>query len=80
MKRANDHICPRCGGPVPRAGAEGQYPGALSRTDNETEICSACGTDEALRGFFHKTEPVMPRWQWYDRTGVRFQPVDLENL
>jgi len=40
--------CPRCGGPMPRSGAEGQYPGALSRRDNWTYICSDCGTQEAL--------------------------------
>lgn len=34
-------ICPRCGKPY----AE---PPALSRTDNETLICSDCGTREAL--------------------------------
>jgi hypothetical protein len=33
---------------VPRAGREGQYPGALSRVDNRHEICSACGEDEAM--------------------------------
>ena len=40
--------CPTCGGPIPSAEHEGQYPGALSRKDNETEICSACGLAEAL--------------------------------
>ena len=34
-------ICPRCGKPY----AE---PPALSRADNETLICSDCGTREAL--------------------------------
>jgi hypothetical protein len=24
------------------------YPGALSRSDNKTEICSDCGVDEAM--------------------------------
>ena len=33
--------CPRCGKIVT------DYP-ALSRTDNKTEICSQCGTDEAM--------------------------------
>ena len=34
-------ICPRCGKTTT------DYP-ATSRTDNETEICSMCGVDEAL--------------------------------
>jgi len=40
--------CPRCKGPIPCAEHEGKYPGALSRRDNKTEICSACGMAEAL--------------------------------
>jgi hypothetical protein len=43
--------CPRCGGPVPNAEFAGQYCGALSRTDNKTEICSDCGTMEAMEDF-----------------------------
>lgn len=41
-------ICPRCEGYIPSNDAPGAYPGALSRTDNETEICSQCGVEEAL--------------------------------
>lgn len=40
--------CPRCGEPVPSRENQGQYPGALSRVDNKTHICSQCGQDEAL--------------------------------
>ena len=40
--------CPRCLGGIPNNDQPGQYPGALSRTDNKTEVCSACGEDEAL--------------------------------
>jgi len=29
----------------------GAYIGALSRLDNKTEICSACGTDEAMEDY-----------------------------
>ncbi len=38
--------CPRCGGPLPIG-----YPGALSRADGESEICSTCGTEEAVADF-----------------------------
>jgi hypothetical protein len=41
-------ICPRCNGFIPSNSRPGAYPGALSRTDNETEICSDCGSEEAL--------------------------------
>lgn len=37
-------MCPRCRVELLPLG----YPGALSRTDNKTEVCSACGTAEAM--------------------------------
>ena len=39
-------ICPICGREYT------DYP-ALSRRDNATEICPACGVDEALDDFFN---------------------------
>lgn len=45
-------ICPRCQGYIPNNEWPGAYPGALSRLDNKTEICSACGTDEAMEDYF----------------------------
>jgi len=54
--------CPRCGGDVPNTEYKGQYPGALSRTDNETEICSDCGTNEALENTFGRG-PI-PQSEW----------------
>ena len=41
-------FCPICDGPIPNAEHRGKYPGAMSRYDNETEICSLCGSAEAL--------------------------------
>jgi hypothetical protein len=41
-------ICPKCAGYIPNNEHPGAYPGAISRVDNKTEICSACGTEEAL--------------------------------
>lgn len=43
--------CPRCGGGIPNDLHRGEYPGALSRWDNNTMICSQCGTDEAMTQF-----------------------------
>ena len=48
MLKATNNICPRCGGGVPNDERKGEYPGALSRTDNQTEVCSDCGTMEAF--------------------------------
>lgn len=41
-------ICPRCRGYIPSNAQPGLYPGALSRADNVTEVCSECGVEEAL--------------------------------
>jgi RNase P subunit RPR2 len=46
-------ICPRC-----RTSYTG-YP-ALSRMDNQTEICSECGTEEAIADFLG--EPHFTGW------------------
>jgi hypothetical protein len=43
-------LCPRClSSQIPNDLTPGLYPGAISRLDNKTEICSNCGTDEALQ-------------------------------
>lgn len=47
-KMIRNIICPRCYGKVPSNDNPGAYIGALSRTDNNTEICSRCGELEAL--------------------------------
>jgi len=44
-------ICPKCLGYIPNNETPGAYPGALSRTDNKTEICSECGFLEAIDHF-----------------------------
>jgi len=52
-----NEICPRCNGPIPNLESWGKYPGALSRTDNKTEICSECGVDEAHKQYAGRLEP-----------------------
>jgi hypothetical protein len=52
----NKYRCPTCDGYIPNNEKPGAYPGALSRIDNETEVCSACGTREALEMFFENPE------------------------
>ena len=41
-------LCPRCGGHIPNNDQPGAHPGALSRVDDSTEVCSACGVEEAV--------------------------------
>lgn len=50
MKEAT---CPRCGETYT------DYP-ALSRLDNKTDICSACGAKEALFNWRHPGEKLPP--------------------
>jgi hypothetical protein len=47
-------VCPRCEGWIPNNYQPGEYPGAISRIDNVTEICSECGTAEALLDWENK--------------------------
>lgn len=56
-------ICPICKGFIPNNSQPGLYPGALSRVDNKTEICSDCGMQEALMGiqrppFTHESDTI----------------------
>lgn len=51
--------CPRCGGGIPNDKDRGKYPGALSRYDNRTQVCSACGVKEAMWQF-SQNEPLPP--------------------
>jgi hypothetical protein len=53
--------CPRCDHYIPNDDNPGAYPGALSRTDNKTEICSPCGQAESIEDYLTS---VMPQSQW----------------
>lgn len=58
-------ICPRCGGYIPNNEEPGEYIGAMSRIDNKTEICSACGTEEAMQQFSSQSAAAAtPIDQW----------------
>lgn len=48
--------CPSCGGYIPNNQTPGAYPGAVSRKDNKTMICSECGTREALEDLLPKDD------------------------
>lgn len=45
--------CPRCDGLIPSEEDAGKYAGAISRLDNETEICSRCGHVEAIENIVY---------------------------
>ena len=77
MKEAKNHVCPRCLGPVPSAEHVGEYPGALSRTDNETEVCSECGRSEAMEQVFGSGLTPQSAWPIKTETSPP-QPIDGE--
>lgn len=49
LKGRQTNICPKCNEEY------SEYP-ALSREDNETKICSACGTKEAIASYYKFNE------------------------
>ncbi len=67
--------CPRCTGWIPNNETPGAYIGALSRADNATEVCSACGTDEALRQHF--SNEMVPTHEWPIADAHRFVPAEI---
>lgn len=79
-ERDHSALCPRCEErrftPYQELWHEGE-PGrpALSRTDNETYICSTCGTQEGLEDY---AGHVTPQEKWPLTAGAR-KAIDLEN-
>ena len=74
---SHHHICPRCMGVMPR------LPGAMSRTDWTTEICSGCGLDEALNITAQPQESWPVHWlprTWEMLQAEAFARVDAERL
>ena len=51
MSNKEEFKCPSCDGYIPNNITPGAYVGAISRKDNKTEICSACGLVEAMADF-----------------------------
>lgn len=66
MKIGDDeNVCPMCSEGIPSNEHRGEYPGAISRTDNVTEICSSCGELEAIVQFGKKMSLEEVRKLWY---------------
>ena len=67
-------VCPICYNYIPNNQNPGAYPGALARYDNQTEICSDCGTTEALVGMMAPAE-VLSTWEQSDRSFKDYQQL-----
>ena len=70
MDDTHDYTCPRCLGDIPNTTHKGQYPGALSRTDNKTEVCSDCGSEEAFEQMGGGLRP-QERWLSFEPRNFR---------
>ena len=56
-------VCPRCQGNIPNNVLPGAYTGAISRIDNETEICSDCGVEEAIFALIPISQWPLTKWR-----------------
>ena len=65
-------VCPICYNYIPNNQRPGAYPGALARYDNETEICSECGSAEAMAGMMASPEDIQA-WETSERTWRDYQ-------
>lgn len=74
--------CPRCWGWIPNNENPGAHPGALSRVDNETEICSACGMAESLGRIAWGNPGLIDVWQvtFEEADKTFFMTVELASL
>jgi hypothetical protein len=68
--------CPRCGGDIPNTPLKDMYPGAISRWDNKTMICSDCGTSEATCQLYSSQIPKGFFGDDYDYVAASVHPVD----
>ena len=69
--------CPICFEYIPNNQTPGKYPGALARYDNQTEICSECGTTEAMLGFM-ATPEMLVTWQDSEQTFEDYRILILD--
>ena len=59
-----DFKCPTCEGYIPNNNTIGAYSGALSR-HGHGEVCSACGTKEALADYIAKGAGLDANSNWF---------------
>lgn len=70
-------ICPRCKADwIPNNNEPAAHIGALSRADNKTEICSACGEDEAFKDYFDGGCEPVTAWPVQRKYIIGFQTID----
>ena len=69
-------VCPRCEGLIPSNDRHGQYMGATSRLTRDVgkrtiEVCSDCGSEEALQEHFEGFATPVADWPVMTREAIR---------
>jgi hypothetical protein len=62
LERLAEVKCPTCVGFIPNNRLPGAYSGAQSRNLG-VEICSTCGTNEALADYYNSLDKVLGKWE-----------------
>jgi len=75
----NQPVCPRCLGYIPNNTTPGKYMGAMSRIVNE-EICSDCGTEEAVVALIAKDQWPISRYDHKYTSDARFRWLERIHL
>lgn len=69
-------VCPRCEGLIPSNDRHGQYMGATSRLTRDAdkriiEVCSDCGSEEALQEHFDGFATPVSDWPTMTREAIK---------
>ena len=73
-------ICPLCHGYIPNDKTPGAYPGAMSRVFENMEICSACGTAEAVGPMFGPMQDIMDEAKEQGLSGLDLWAYTISNV
>ena len=73
-------ICPLCHGYIPNDKTPGAYPGAMSRVFENMEICSACGTAEAVGPLFGPMQDIMEEAKEQGLSGLDLWAYTISNV
>jgi len=81
MNAESQHpICPLCHGYIPNDKTPGAYPGAMSRVFENMEICSSCGTAEAVGPMFGPLDDLIDEAKEQGLSGLELWSYVISNV
>ena len=81
MNAESQHpICPLCHGFIPNDKTPGAYPGAMSRVFENMEICSSCGTAEAVGPMFGPLDDLIDEAKEQGLSGLELWSYVISNV